>query len=341
MPKAHLPPLLKASFKEIEYRHRVCLIGSLNTGRLGTMDHRTIIASLTSAERDRLTAKSDSVGLVQLAVHWGAIVLLGWLITVQVPFWPLLMLPQGILIVFLFTLLHESIHRTAFATQMLNDIVARACSFMIVLPSDWFRYFHFAHHRFTQDPQNDPELAFPKPETLREYLVYLSGLTVWWGQIKTLAINAAGRCRDAFVPAKGHAKVRIEAQTMLIFYALIIGISVFLQTAVLVYVWILPAVLGQPFLRLYLLAEHGRCPFVANMLENSRTTTTNWLIRKLAWNMPYHAEHHAYPGVPFYRLPEFHALIRTHLKETEAGYVRFHARYIEQLRQASNGERPG
>lgn len=76
------------------------------------MDHRTIIASLTSAERDRLTAKSDSVGLVQLAVHWGVMVLLGWLITVQVPFWPLLMLPQGILIVFLFTLLHESIHRT-------------------------------------------------------------------------------------------------------------------------------------------------------------------------------------------------------------------------------------
>ncbi|WP_246694633.1 fatty acid desaturase, partial [Mesorhizobium sp. M2D.F.Ca.ET.147.01.1.1] len=70
-----------------------------------------------------------------------------------------------------------------------------------------------------------------------------------------------------------------------------------------------PALLGQPFLRLYLMAEHGRCPLVANMLENTRTTLTNWFVHKLAWNMPYHAEHHAYPGVPFHQLPEFHRLI--------------------------------
>lgn len=119
---------------------------------------------------------------------------------------------------------------------------------------------------------------------------------------------------------------------MIAVYALMIAVSVHLQTAVLVYVWVLPAILGQPFLRIYLLAEHGRCPYVANMLENSRTTTTTWLVRKLAWNMPYHAEHHAYPTVPFYRLPEFHALIETELKQTENGYVRFHAKYIEQIR---------
>ena len=201
-----------------------------------------------------------------------------------------------------------------------------------MLPSDWFRYFHLAHHRFTQDPENDPELMSPKPETMRQYLVHLSGIPVWWGHIKTLVINASGHCSDTFVPAKGHRKVRSEAQIMIAVYALMIAVSVYLQTAVLVYVWVLPAILGQPFLRIYLLAEHGRCPYVANMLENSRTTTTTWLVRKLAWNMPYHAEHHAYPTVPFYRLPEFHALIETELKQTENGYVRFHAKYIEQIR---------
>ncbi|CAN7220855.1 fatty acid desaturase family protein [Phyllobacterium sp. LjRoot231] len=296
------------------------------------MDHRTIIASLTSEERNRLTSKSDLAGLLQLAVHWGAIILLGWLIAVRTPLWPLLMIPQGILIVFLFTLLHESIHRTPFKTQWLNDSVARVCSVMIVLPSDWFRYFHLAHHRFTQDPENDPELMSPKPESLRQYFVHLSGIPVWWSHIKTLAINASGHCSDTFVPAKGHGKVRTEARIMIVGYAVVIGLSIYLQTAILVYVWALPAILGQPFLRLYLLAEHGRCPYVANMLENSRTTATNWLVRKLAWNMPYHAEHHAYPSVPFYRLPEFHALIETQLKQTEVGYVRFHAKYIEQIR---------
>ncbi len=296
------------------------------------MDHRTIIASLSQQERDRLTAKSDLAGLLQLAAHWGVIILLAWLIAIRIPFWPVLMLPQGMLIVFLFTLLHEAVHRTPFKTQWLNDNVARVCSFMLVLPSDWFRYFHFAHHRFTQDPENDPELASPKPDTLRDYVVHLSGLPVWWSHAKTLVKNAGGNCDDSFVPPKGRDKVRSEARAMIFGYAALAALSIYFRTPVLLYIWIIPAVLGQPFLRLYLLAEHGRCAFVANMLENSRTTTTTWIVRKLAWNMPYHAEHHSYPGVPFHRLPEFHALIEAYLKETETGYVRFHAKYIGQLR---------
>ena len=49
------------------------------------------------------------------------------------------------------------------------------------------------------------------------------------------------------------------------------------------------AFLGQPALRLYLLAEHTGCPAVPDMLANSRTVLTNAVVRWLAWNMPFHA----------------------------------------------------
>jgi len=296
------------------------------------MDHRTIIASLTPEQRDRLTEKSDRAGLAQLAVHGWLIVVLGALIAMKVPFWWTLLLPQGILVVFLFTLLHEAVHLTPFRTPWINEVVARACGFILCLPSDWFRYFHFAHHRYTQDPENDPELASPKPETVWQYVRHVSGLPVWWGAVKGLFVNALGRNGAAYIPPKGRAKVRLEAQVMIALYLLLATASFYFRTPVLLWVWIVPALLGQPFLRLYLLAEHGRCPFVANMLENTRTTRTTWLVRRLAWNMPYHAEHHSYPGVPFHRLPDFHAIVENHLKEVEDGYVRFNAKYIESLR---------
>jgi len=93
--------------------------------------------------------------------------------------------------------------------------------------------------------------------------------------------------------------------------------------------------IGQPALRAYLLAEHGLCPAVADMLENTRTTFTNRLVRALAWNMPYHAEHHSIPGVPFHQLPALHALTREHLKSTSPGYAAFSADYARALtRQA-------
>ena len=291
------------------------------------MDHKDFLASLSAEQCRDLTETSDLRGLMHLAGHFGAIGLVGGLIIARVPFWPLLMLPQGILLVFLFTLLHEASHQTPFRSSWLNVAAAQVSGMLILLPPRWFRFFHFAHHRHTQIPGKDPELASPKPETWGQYLLHVSGIPVWISHVRTLVHNAAGRCEDEFVPVGKRQAVRNEARMMLTVYLTLLLGSFALGTTVLIYVWVVPLLLGQPFLRLYLLAEHGRCAYVANMLENSRTTFTNAAVRRLAWNMPYHAEHHAYPTVPFHKLPDLHRLAQPHLGVTENGYGRFHARY--------------
>ncbi len=295
------------------------------------MDHREFVSHLPHSAKVHLTTKSDRIGLKALCFHWGAILGTGALIALGVPGWPVLIVAQGILIAFLFTLLHETSHRTAFESAWINDWVARACGILILTPAVWFRYFHFAHHRHTQDPVNDPELRHGKPATLPGYLLHISGLPVWTGNAATLFRNALGLSRDPFVPDGARSKIRTEALFTILFYLGLAAGSFALQSAALLYVWIIPVVLGQPFLRFYLLAEHGRCPQVTNMLENSRTTYTNSIIRAIAWNMPYHAEHHSYPAVPFHKLPELNALMETHLKETSEGYVKFHKDFVGEM----------
>ncbi|MDQ6433005.1 fatty acid desaturase family protein [Mesorhizobium sp. LHD-90] len=291
---------------------------------MAAIDHRAIVAQLSPEERRIITAKSDRPGLLRLAVHAGLAIVCAILIALKVPFWPLLIVPQGVLIVFLFTLLHESIHDTAFETPWLNRAAAFLAGFLILLPPNWFRYFHFAHHRYTHDPDNDPELASPKPETVGQYLLYLSGIPYWTGMARAILANAAGNNRDSFVPEKGRPRIRREACIFLSLYAVLLVGSLLAGSAVFLWIWIVPVLAGQPFLRAYLLAEHTRCPHVANMLENTRTTFTTRLVRFFAWNMPYHAEHHSYPTVPFHQLPRFHAIVAEHLRSTEKGYVRFH-----------------
>jgi len=290
------------------------------------IDHRALIAGLEKGQREHLLARSDAAGLARLAGHIGAIALVTALILSGPPLWPALIPFQGVLIVFLFTALHETIHETAFRSAWINRAVAAVCGFLILLPPVWFRYFHFAHHRHTHDPQRDPELAEGKPRTWAQYALYLSGLPYWRGQLRTLVGNAAGRNADRFVPARGRTRVTTEARRFLILYAAILTASLAFRSDLLVWTWLLPVVIGQPVLRAYLLAEHTLCPHVANMLENSRTTFTLALVRYFAWNMPYHAEHHAYPAVPFHKLPDFHAVTRAHLGQTEHGYGRFHGR---------------
>lgn len=291
------------------------------------IDHRAIIASLSPADRAELTRRSDTPGLVRFTVHFGAILLLGAFILRGIPFWPALLVPQGILIIFLFTALHEAIHETAFRSGRLNQVVARLSGLLVFIPPTWFRYFHFAHHRHTHDPDNDPELMSPKPETVAQYVLYLSGFPLWASMTRTIVANAVRETREPFVPAKGRLKVTREARLFLAGLG-----SIAVGSAALVWVWAIPALLGQPFLRAYLLAEHARCPHVANMLENTRTTFTTALVRLVTWNMPYHAEHHVYPAVPFHKLPLFHTIVREHLKTTERGYARFNRNYWADLR---------
>ena len=294
------------------------------------MDHKTLIASLPPEQKSRLTALSNRAGLLHLAGHLGLVAALGTAIAVGVPGWPLLLPLQGIALIFLFTLEHECTHRTPFATPALNEWVGRACGFFLLLPFEWFRYFHLAHHRWTNIAGQDPELDGPKPETLRQWITHVSGLPYWISEIRLIGALALGRGAAPYLPATALPRIKREARIMVAVYALVIA-SVFISP-LLLWVWLLPAVLGQPFLRLYLLAEHGDCPQVANMFENTRTTFTTALMRFLAWNMPYHVEHHVYPAVPFHQLPALHGAIKGHLMVTADGYTRFTKAYLNRRR---------
>lgn len=295
------------------------------------MDHRAFLSRLSADERRDLTARSDGPGLVRLTSHLGLILFFGFWVASGEWAWPVAILPLGVLLVFLFTPLHESIHDTVFTRPAWNRMLAWFCGFILLIPPVWFRAFHFAHHKFTHDPARDPELAQPKPSGWRGYLYYLSGIPVWSGIIRTLLTNALGRADAPFVSERQKPRVTAEARQFLGLYAAALFVSIMLGSAVLFWVWVLPLLIGQPFLRAYLLAEHTLCPHSDDMFSNTRTTFTHRLVRWLAWNMPYHAEHHAFPTVPFHKLPQLHDLTRQHLRETATGYADFHMEYQRQL----------
>ncbi len=295
------------------------------------LDHKQLIASLSDEQRLSFTQKSDLYGLLHFLSHVFALALTStWIINAWVG-WQAVLVLHGIMLVFLFTLLHETVHFTVFKTAKLNTMIGWLCAFIILLPPNWFRYFHLAHHRHTHDPEKDPELEGDKPETLGAFWWTISGIPIWWFHLMTIFKNAVLNPSYDYVPPSAFKKVKQEAWVMLSGYGMIIMLGVAFKLNFLLWLWLLPILLGQPFLRLYLMAEHGRCPNVANMLENTRTTYTNAFVRWLAWNMPYHTEHHAYPSVPFHQLPKFHQVAKEHLQHIENGYSEFHKKTVQIL----------
>ncbi len=100
----------------------------------------------------RLARRSNYRGLSQLGLHVGLLTGTGFVVWASRGHWWLTgaLVVHGMVISFLFCALHESIHGTAFASRWLNDAVARVCGALLMLPPEYFRLFHSAHHRYTQ-----------------------------------------------------------------------------------------------------------------------------------------------------------------------------------------------
>ena len=211
--------------------------------------HREAIAALDGGELVALKTTANGPGLVRLAFHFGWLAATSAVILLAPNAWILLpaLLLHGIALIFLFSLEHECIHGTAFRDARLNTTLAEAAGFLLLLPPRYFRYFHFAHHRHTQDAARDPELASPRPRNVGEYLRYLTGLPYWRAQISMLFGAAFGRADYAFVPQGGRATLILEARAYLAAYAVLALASLWQGWTWPLTLWIVPALIGSPF----------------------------------------------------------------------------------------------
>ena len=281
---------------------------------------------LTPDQLRMLSRRSDARGAARLVVHLGLLGITGWMVAVAGPLGLLpAMLALGVVQAALFAPAHETMHRTAFASRRANAVVGWLAAAPSLLNAQFYACFHLAHHRHTQR-EGDPELGvMPDPRTRGEYLARVSGLLYW-----RLRLRVLGQCwrgdlsSHPYISAAAAPGViaSVRAMSLLLAVGALGGAALFGWATPLLF-WIGPQLLGQPLLRLYLLAEHTGCTRDANGLTNTRTTLTNAAMRLLMWDMPFHAEHHLYPSIPFHRLAAAHRAIRERLGCLQHGYVRW------------------
>jgi fatty acid desaturase len=303
-------------------------------------------APIASADLRRLQRRSNARGLWRLAGHLLAIGTSCALYSVALQqdapsvLIAVASVAYGFTLVTMFAAMHEAVHRTAFKRQWLNDTVAWFAGLLSFYNSTFYRPYHGWHHRFTQIAGKDPELDDQKPTGWLRYFVELSGVTWWLGKLQTYAKLVLGRTDSyPFLSAQTAPGVVRSVRLQMLVYATASALSVALGQPYFALYWLLPVAVGQPMLRAILLAEHTGCTRDDNALANTRTTYTSWPIRFLMWEMPYHAEHHRYPALPFFALAEAHESLRPHLQYVaERGYTGVH---LELYREFNHKPTPG
>lgn len=303
-----------------------------------------VLSSSQRVPRDALRglmSRDDGPGLTRLlaslAVFTASAVATASLAAAGGALWIAPAIVGGLAYVTFFPALHEAGHGTAFASPALNRATAWFCSFMMLEGPSFFREFHWEHHRQTQDRSHDPEIsAAPQlldgwPTNIITYLMLATGQLLWTGKLmftlaSALLPSALLRRVFPYIRAAQAPQVARECRLVL---ALMIAL-VTLGLAFIPGFWAILMIwpIGHVFLGLYLMPEHTGLPHDGSQLHRTRTLRSNPWLRWCMWNMPYHAEHHAYPGVPFHALPRLHQLLGDEVEHQVPGYFAFHAEAI-------------
>jgi len=212
---------------------------------------------------------------------------------------------------------HESGHGTAFKTRWLDEGLYQVASFMIMRDPTTWRWSHTRHHTDTLIVGRDPEIAVMRPARLARLLVNLVGLVDVPLAFGLMFRHAAGRLtaeETDFVPASERPKVYRTARIDLAIYAATIALAIGFRSWLPVLLIGGPRLYGALLLYFYGFTQHaGMGENVLDYRLNTRTVNMGRLNRFLYWNMNYHVEHHMFPMVPYYRLPELHEEVKSDL----------------------------
>jgi fatty acid desaturase len=236
--------------------------------------------------------------------------------------------------------IHELCHKTPFRNQYLNDFFMYLFSFLSWHDPFGFRASHVKHHQVTCYHDLDGEVVLPQKmdwDCVRFWFWQLAPIphpTGSWNRIcgwaKTAMIDTTagadvyGDWPNKTMPASNQglrlnhrnwARIILlgHLSLALIFIAtghwyliLIVSMSTFYCS------WLCWAICMPP--------QHiGMTPNSPDFRLACRTYTCGRFIGFLYWNMQYHIEHHMFPAIPFYNLPELRKAIQHDLPPVTHG----------------------
>jgi len=228
----------------------------------------------------------------------------------------------------LWNLMHKGTH----GNITYNPRVDRLIAFLAGLPALFsvtaYQTIHLVHHdcnRLKNDPQDLGNLSEnPRMLSVLFYALLLAGTLLAIFLIPVSALNIANR--------KQRRDIWTELILMVLIYAGVLILAIrFNWFPDLAHYWLIPLLVTSLFGNVRAWAEHGLLP-AGDPLTQTRTITSSKLVSFLFLNANYHLEHHLFPGMPWYRLPEVHRLLR---EDYAAAGTSIYRSYLKFLWQAA------
>jgi fatty acid desaturase len=226
-----------------------------------------------------------------------------------------------------FLLSHEGHHNLLFRSPLVNHGANIALCIPLLHSPTAYRVLHQLHHQHLGGP-GDPD----------EYRNYTDSARLRW-TLQWVRLTIGTLVYMPLIPVVAWRRAEpIDRTRIALEYALMtaIWIAVFVTfpIRVLLQVWLVPGIVVGYISAVRALAQHALTESEDPLLA-SRSVQSNRLVSFLLLNENYHLEHHLFPEIPSYRLPQLRALLQDRLPHNvEArSYTRFLAGFVSRTIQ--------
>ena len=186
-----------------------------------------------------------------------------------------------------FTVFHESVHRTAHRSRLVNDALGWPPSLMLTFTYPAFRSCHLQHHAHTNDPDLDPDLwVANRPGWLRP--IWLVGTAIHYRRLY--------RRHRWGAPAARRAQIALDA-------VLVLSLPIALVTGYVAEVWVLywaPTLVAGLFM-FYAFDYLPHHPHASTERYHDTRIQPGRIRHALLLAQNYHLIHHLWVSVPWFR----------------------------------------
>jgi fatty acid desaturase len=217
-------------------------------------------------------------------------------------------------------LMHEGCHHSLFRSRRLSRVVGFCCGVPVLISVSAYRGLHLRHHAFERserDPDDVEHLARrPAGLVLIYYGLLLAGTYLYFPHVALSGLKAAG--------SRGQRALILSEYAAIL---ALLGAGWLLHPDAMVRAWLMPMVLAAQITNVRSLAEHGLTtggnPFTA-----TRSVVSSRFASFFFCNLNYHLEHHLFPAVPWYNLPELHQLLLPAYRAAGASVYRTYREFL-------------
>ncbi|MBZ4421015.1 fatty acid desaturase [Myxococcus sp. RHSTA-1-4] len=209
---------------------------------------------------------------------------------------------------------HEAVHGGLSRWRWLNHLGGAACALPVLQNYAAYKVLHLRHHRDLGGGHDPDHYANYTGRRWLEMLMHIGRLLLGYPAYITMIPILGWRHGTS----SDRRWIELEVALLAVGAALAVA---FVPGHVLLHAWVIPMLIINTLVNIRGMSQHTFLPESNHPVRGSRTILSNPVTRFFMCNENYHLEHHLYPRVPWYNLPELHRTLRAELIAQGAPFI--------------------